>query len=70
MYKYDKIIEDRELVTVTLERLPEESLSLYHLGKTYSTLVFYHQQFVKCAENIITNYKTANAVTSANLGLM
>jgi len=37
---------------------------------TYSTLVFYHEQFVKCAENIITNYKTANAVTNANPGLM
>jgi len=30
----------------------------------------YHEQFVKCAENIITNYKTANAVTNANPGLM
>jgi len=26
--------------------------------------------FVKCVENILTNYKTVNAVTSANPGLM
>jgi len=60
---YDEIIEDRELVTVTTRAAARRELISISSRKN-----LFHTNFLP--QTIITNYKTANAVTSANPGLM
>jgi len=67
---YDEIIEDRELVTVTTRAAARGELISISSRKNLFHTSFLPRTIREMRGEYKTNYKTANAVTSANPGLM